>query len=689
MFQPGDLVGLNGSRGPELAVIDTLSGSKAALRVGGEARRQQVPLRELDALAALPGAFDPPASLLAPPWGLTAEVLQQHKPSSRDLAAAWLLLTEPVTPAAASPSGAAADGTPAVMPLEDLVALVAPADAPAARAACWLVLQQPEQHFFRWRHGALQPRSLRDLRQLRRERHLERLARLREQRWQALLQQRQPLDPSSLDAEARAQLDRLLALATGDITTPLPLALRQALHSAHCSAEPGAVRRLLVDLGQWEPHGLPSLQRTAWDQGFAPELLAEAERLIAAAALPQPGDDLRRDLTGLRTYTLDDPDTQEIDDALSLEQLAEGRQRLWVHIADPGRLVPAESPLDLEARRRASSLYLADRVVPMFPFPLATGPFSLRQGQRCPAWSTAIELEVDGAVAAVEIVRSWVVPTYRLSYADGDALIELAPKEEPDLASIDTLLERRRRWRLAQGALQMEQPEGRIRAAEGQTSVEITDPTPARALVAEAMILNGAVIAGYGVSEGLALPYRGQPSAELPPAAQLEALPPGPVRHMALRRCLTRGVTGVQPSHHFSLGLSAYVQATSPIRRYADLLVQRQLAAHQQQLPPLDGTELGALLDQLDPALREGVQISREDQRHWQQVWFEQHPDERLEGVFLRWLREQDRLGLVHLEALALDVAARCPAAAEAGTLLTVQVQMVDSLSDLLRLEAR
>jgi exoribonuclease-2 len=686
-FQPGDLVGLNGSRGPELAVIDTLSGSKAALRVGFEARRQQVPLRELDPLVSLPGTFNPPASMVAPPWGLTAELLQQQRPSSRDLGAAWLLLSEPVSPAAA---GASSHGAPpAAMPLEELVALVAPADTPAARAACWLVLQHQEQHFFRWRHGAVQPRTLRDLRQLRRERHLERLSRLREQRWQALLQQRQPLDPSSLDAQARAQLDHLLALAGGDTTTPLPVALRQALHGAHCSAEPGAVRRLLVDLGQWEPHALPSLQRTVWEQGFVPELLAEAERLIAAAADPQLGDDQRRDLTTLRTYTLDDPDTLEIDDALSLEQLGDGRQRLWVHIADPGRLVPPESPLDLEARRRASSLYLADRVVPMFPFPLATGPFSLRQGHRCAAWSTAIELDDEGAVAAVEIVRSWVLPTYRLSYADGDALIELAPKEEPDLASIDALLERRRRWRVAQGALQMEQPEGRIRAVDGQTSVEITDPSPARALVAEAMILNGAVIAAYGVSEGLALPYRGQPSAELPPAAQLEALPPGPVRHMALRRCLTRGVTGVQPCHHFSLGLSAYVQATSPIRRYADLVVQRQLAAHQQHQPPLDGTDLGALLDQLDPPLREGVQISREDQRHWQQVWFEQHPQERLEGVFLRWLREQDRLGLVHLEALALDVAARCPASAEPGTTLTVHVQMVDSLSDLLRLEAR
>jgi exoribonuclease-2 len=444
-----------------------------------------------------------------------------------------------------------------------------------------------------------------------------------------------------------------------------------------------------VDLGHWEPHALPSLRHSVWEHGFDPALMAEAERALALADADQPGDEHRRDLTALRSYTLDDADTEEIDDAVSLERLSDGRQRLWVHIADPGRLVPPDSPLDREARRRGSSLYLAAGVVPMFPLPLAVGPFSLRQGQRCAAWSFAIELAEDGSVVGHELLRSWIRPTYRLTYGDGDALIELAPTQEADVADLHGLLNRRRHWRERRGALLMEQSEGRIRARGDIPELEITDPSPARALVAEAMILAGSVVADHAAAIGLAMPFRGQPVSELPPAGELQALPDGPVRHAALRRCLSRGSTGAVASPHFSLGLPAYVQVTSPIRRYGDLVAQRQLAAALAGEDPLDQAGMGELLQELDPVVREGIQISREDQRHWQQVWFEQHRDQRWSGVFLRWLRPQDRLGLVHLPELAMDQAVRCPEACEPGDTLSVQVQLVDSLSDLLRLEAR
>jgi exoribonuclease-2 len=203
------------------------------------------------------------------------------------------------------------------------------------------------------------------------------------------------------------------------------------------------------------------------------------------------------------------------------------------------------------------------------------------------------------------------------------------------------------------------------------------------------MILTGSVVASHAADLGLAMPFRGQPASELPPESELEALPEGPVRHAALRRCLSRGSTSASVSPHFSLGLPAYVQATSPIRRYADLVAQRQLAASLSGGEPLEATEMAELLEQLDPVIREGIQISREDQRHWQQVWFEQHREERCAAVMLRWLRPQDRLALVHLEALAMDQAVRAPESSQPGDALTVQVQQVDSLSDLLRLDAR
>lgn len=669
-FQPGDLVGLIGGKGPELAVLESLNGSRATLRVGWEGRPLQVPQRQLDLIARSRGP-EPPASRLGqPPWRLAEAELFAQRPTARDLGAAWLLIGE------------------ASCDLDEFVALIANVGTPTARAACWLVLQEPSQQLFRWRQGKVQPRSLRDLCQLRRERRLARLADQRREHWYSLLRARQPFDSEGLAPLQREQLELLLAVASGDKDATLSLELSRGLQQAHCGPEAGSIRHLLVDLGLWQPHALPSLHRSAWERGFSEDLLAAAACLVASADEWWPGDGDRLDLTGLRTYSLDDADTAEIDDAVSLETSPDGRELIWIHIADPGRLIAADSPLDIEARQRGSSLYLADRMVPMVPISLAAGPFSLRQGQRCAAWSTSVELDPDGAVLTASIQRSWVRPTYRLTYGDGDVLIELAPPQDADLARLDGLLRRRRHWRERQGALLMEQPEGRIRSRGEVAELAVTEPSAARDLVAEAMILNGAVVAEHGIRHGLALPYRGQPASELPPAAELDALPPGPVRHAALRRCLSRGCVGVTPSHHFSLGLPAYVQATSPIRRYSDLLVQRQLAAWCSGVEPLDEGALAERLDALDPVLRQGIQISREDQRHWQQVWFEQHRCERWQGLFLRWLRPQDQLGLVHLEALAMDLAARCPPNSGPGDTLVVTVDQVDSLSDLLRLNA-
>jgi exoribonuclease-2 len=207
-------------------------------------------------------------------------------------------------------------------------------------------------------------------------------------------------------------------------------------------------------------------------------------------------------------------------------------------------------------------------------------------------------------------------------------------------------------------------------------------------LVAEAMILAGAVIARHGQEQNLALPYRSQLAAELPADEELERLAPGPVRHAAIKRCLSRGHLGTTPAPHFSLGLECYVQATSPIRRYGDLLVQRQLLAHQQGEPVLEEADLEAVLSELEGVIRQGLQISREDQRHWQQVWFEAQDQHQWPGVFLRWLRPQDRLGLVHLPDLAMDLAAECHGDPVPGDDLLVRLQQVDSLRDLLRFTA-
>lgn len=671
-MQIGDLVGLLDRQSPTLGLIVAVQGSRAEVVVGFGARTVNLPLRQLDLIGSLPRGLDPIRRLEAAPWGLTEATLAAAKPRRCDWGAAWLLL----------------NGETAALPLREFAGLVAGATTPLAASACWLELQRPGQDLFRWRQGEVQARPLADLRTLRHGRRRQHLQAQRERRWHQSLRERRPIDPAQLLPAQRQELELLLAWAAGEQDQALSPELLKGLQNARVAAEPGALRHLLVDLGQWEPHSLPSLRRSVWSEGFAAELIVQAQELADRSGEPQPGDSERLDLTGLRTFTIDDPLTREIDDGLSLERLETGGRRLWVHIADPARLVTAGSPLDLEARRRASSLYLAEGSVPMFPLELAAGPFSLRQGERCAAWSYGIELNDDGSVAGDELRRSWVKPTYRLSYEDGDELIELAPPEEPDLAEIHSLLNNRRRWRLRQGALLLDQSEGRIRREADQPVLEVIEPSPARLLVAEAMILAGAVVADYGARQGLALPYRSQAVSPLPTAAELERLEPGPVRHALLRRGLSRGLTGTQPAAHFSLGLAAYVQATSPIRRYGDLIVQRQLIAQQAGEPSLDAATLGQLLDQLEPVLRQTIQIARDDQRHWQQVWFERHPGQSWSALFLRWLRQQDGLALVHLDALAMDLAATVPEGCEAGDPLEVRVGEVDSLADRLRLQA-
>jgi exoribonuclease-2 len=136
------------------------------------------------------------------------------------------------------------------------------------------------------------------------------------------------------------------------------------------------------------------------------------------------------------------------------------------------------------------------------------------------------------------------------------------------------------------------------------------------------------------------------------------------------------------------LGLGAYAQATSPIRRYGDLLVQRQLEALREGKPALTEQAVAQLIQELESPLRQGIQIAREDQRHWLQVWVEQQQQRQWPGQFLRWLRQEHLLGLVWIEEICQSLPCQCPGRSAPGDGLLVRVAAVDSLSDLLRLDA-
>lgn len=451
------------------------------------------------------------------------------------------------------------------------------------------------------------------------------------------------------------------------------------------SQTPEAAFELLVELGWWSRHENLFLRRSSYPMQFPKKVLDVAQSFLT---LPPPDqDEDRLDLTHLKVYTIDDESTEEIDDGLSVEFLSDDQVKLWIHIADPTRLVSPGDELDLEARRRTTTLYLPTGMISMFPVELATGPMSLIQGKICPSLSFAVTLDDQGAVLDYSIHASLIKPTYRLTYYDVDEMLQWGIKNEPEIRILAETAKKRHLWRQSQGAINIKMPEAVIKVkSEDEIVIELIESSRSRQLVAEMMILAGEVAGRYCQEHGLPVPFRGQPQPELPPDEELLLLPPGPVRACALRRCMPRSEIGTIPNRHASLGLNTYTQVTSPIRRYTDLLTHFQLKAH------LRGDKLPFSLDMMQQILygvtlsaQEASLVERQTNRYWGLEFLRRNADEIWHGIVLRWLREDENLGILLLEELGLELPHRFEKAVSLGDRLNVQVSCADPHRDEIR----
>ena len=396
------------------------------------------------------------------------------------------------------------------------------------------------------------------------------------------------------------------------------------------SAENG--HALLLELDYWDHTVIPYLQRLDLDSSPAMADLSE---------LPE---ETRTDLTHLPAFAIDDEGNQDPDDALSLETGSDDGYswgRLWVHVADVAALVHPDSTADLEARARGATLYLPEGRVDMLP-PEAVETLGLGLNEISPALSFGLDLTTEGNIVGVDVVPSWVRVT-RLTYDEVDS--RLNEGEEP-FSSLHQLAQVHQALRRERNAVHIELPEVKIRVVDGQVVIHPLPPLRSRALVREAMLMAGEAVARFALEQDIPFPF----TTHAPP--ETDERPEDLAGMYALRRTLRRSQQSSVPAPHSGLGLEVYTRATSPLRRYLDLVVHQQLRAHLRGEGLLEAQEvlerIGAA-EALTGSMRQAERLVR---KHWTLVYLMQHPDWHGEGVLVE---KRDRRGTVLIPELDLE----------------------------------
>ena len=371
---------------------------------------------------------------------------------------------------------------------------------------------------------------------------------------------------------------------------------------------------LLVRHGEMDEDEFFTLRRLGFPKTFSDDVLAEAERLAALGMNPSEG---RRDLSTLDVFTIDEASTIDIDDGLSVTPTPAGYE-IGIHITDAAALVPSIGLVDDAARERMTSLYLPEATLPMLPRQLSEVAGSLVPGGLRPAITLLAQFNQSFELQTWELCRSMVRSSCRLSYEEADAaLTDTAVAYGEQLKTLSAAAQPLREARLAAGALEMDRPELKVRVDEAKNvSVAVTPvPTPSRRLVAEFMVLMNNLIGTYLLQNDIPAIYRSQDPVEMEdvPDTSVDA-----VRQYHILRRIRPARLSTTSGLHALIGVEPYAQVTSPLRRYTDLINQRQLAnTLTGATPAYDMEEVKAVLFRADATLRDLGRAENERQRYW------------------------------------------------------------------------
>jgi len=389
--------------------------------------------------------------------------------------------------------------------------------------------------------------------------------------------------------------------------------------------------------------------------------------------------DGREDLRKKFIVTIDPDDARDFDDAIDVEKIESGGWRLGVHIADVAAYVEPNSALDREARRRGNSVYLPDRVIPMLPERLSNGVCSLNPGVDRLTHSVFIHFDKNGVAKSARFTRSVIRSTHRLTYKQAYAILKSASHDPLgerlhvawELASL------LRRKRFEHGSLDLDFPEVKLRLDETGKPVRLEriDNDESHQLIEEYMLAANEAVARelkkrtvptiYRVHENpdpaklaeyrefvLSFNYK---VGDLTHRAEVQRLlvsirgkPEEQALKIGLLKSLKRARYAPQPLGHYGLAKPNYLHFTSPIRRYADLVVHRALADHNgKHRARIDMSQMASISEHISMTERVAAEAEIESVRMKKLEFFQRQLDERSPQVFRAAIVDVRNYGLV------------------------------------------
>jgi len=331
----------------------------------------------------------------------------------------------------------------------------------------------------------------------------------------------------------------------------------------------------------------------------------------------------REDLTHLKSFAIDNSDSSDADDAISLDG-----ERVWIHIADVASQVDTDSELDTYAQKRVSNLYLPDQTIHMLP-PNLSSFCSLGESEKSSALSVGFRM-IDHQISDIKILQS-EIKVVKMSYGEADQAL----KEDQALSKLNALAKSHKEFRNNNGAIKLDLPNVEVKLKNKKVSIQIQTESASRKLVAEMMVIAGRVIAQYATENKISMPFLTQEVGSFSEDIMQNKENLTATQAFQATRCFKQSKITPKASLHAGLGLSCYVRVTSPIRRYLDLLVQQQLVRFINNQTTLDDSQIKQRITQVNAVITRVNKATRQSIEHFKCLFLKQNNNWRGKGIIV------------------------------------------------------